>query len=126
MDINFSLIWDALPLLLAGAGITIEITALSVGFGLLIGMTVGIARLASIKPVPVILLIVMWILFVERRFWYRYFWFISLCRELLGTAWIPILQQFLPVLSIVVLILRKFSVPVSNQLIRVKWKLAVL
>ena len=51
MDINFSLIWDALPLLLAGAGITIEITALSVGFGLLIGMTVGIARLASIKPV---------------------------------------------------------------------------
>ena len=26
MDINFSLIWDALPLLLAGAGITIEIT----------------------------------------------------------------------------------------------------
>ena len=70
MDINFCLIWDALPLLLAGAGITIEITALSVGFGLLIGMTVGI--------------------------------------------------------SIVVLILRKFSVPVSNQLIRVKWKLAVL
>ena len=51
MDINFGLIWDALPLLLAGAGITIEITALSVGFGLLIGMTVGIARLASIKPV---------------------------------------------------------------------------
>ena len=51
MAINFSLIWDALPLLLAGAGITIEITALSVGFGLLIGMTVGIARLASIKPV---------------------------------------------------------------------------
>ena len=72
MDINFSLIWDALPLLLAGAGITIEITALSVGFGLLIGMTVGIARLASIKPVRY-LLIVMWILFVERRFWYRIF-----------------------------------------------------
>ena len=125
MDINFSLIWDALPLLLAGAGITIEITALSVGFGLLIGMTVGIARLASIKPVRYFANCYV-DLFVERRFWYRYFWFISLCRELLGTAWIPILQQFLPVLSIVVLILRKFSVPVSNQLIRVKWKLAVL
>lgn len=125
MDINFSLIWDALPLLLAGAGITIEITALSVGFGLLIGMTVGIARLASIK-LCVILLIVMWILFAERRFWYRYFWFISLCRELLGIALIPILRQFLPVLSIVVLILRKFSVPVSSQLIRDKWKQDVL
>ena len=122
MDINFSLIWDALPLLLAGAGITIEITALSVGFGLLIGMTVGIARLASIKPV--------------RYFANCYVDFIRgtpllvqiflVYFELLGTAWIPILQQFLPVLSIVVLILRKFSVPVSNQLIRVKWKLAVL
>ena len=126
MDINFSLIWDALPLLLAGAGITIEITALSVGFGLLIGMTVGIARLASIKPVRYFAKLLCGFYSLERRFWYRYFWFISLCRELLGTAWIPILQQFLPVLSIVVLILRKFSVPVSNQLIRVKWKLAVL
>ena len=124
MDINFSLIWDALPLLLAGAGITIEITALSVGFGLLIGMTVGIARLASIKPV-------------------RYFanCYVDFIR---GT---PLLVQIflvyfalpgiighrvdpyfaaISVLSIVVLILRKFSVPVSNQLIRVKWKLAVL
>ena len=32
-----------------GAGITLEITALSVGFGLIIGMIVGIARLASSK-----------------------------------------------------------------------------
>lgn len=51
MDINFGLIWDALPLLLAGAVITVEITALSVGFGLLIGVALGIARLASIKPI---------------------------------------------------------------------------
>lgn len=125
MDINFSLIWDALPLLLAGAGITIEITALSVGFGLLIGMTVGIARLASIKPVRYFANC--YVDFIRGTpLLVQIFWFISLCRELLGTAWIPILQQFLPVLSIVVLILRKFSVPVSNQLIRVKWKLAVL
>ena len=33
------------------AGITLEITAMSVGFGLLIGMIIGVARLASIKPV---------------------------------------------------------------------------
>ena len=51
MELNFKLIEDAIPLLLAGAGITIEITAMSVGFGLLIGMIIGVARLASIKPV---------------------------------------------------------------------------
>ena len=35
MELNFKLIEDAIPLLLAGAGITLEITAMSVGFGLL-------------------------------------------------------------------------------------------
>lgn len=125
MDINFSLIWDALPLLLAGAGITIEITALSVGFGLLIGMTVGIARLASIKPVRYFANC--YVDFIRGTpLLVQIFLVYFALPELLGTAWIPILQQFLPVLSIVVLILRKFSVPVSNQLIMVKWKLAVL
>ena len=125
MDINFSLIWDALPLLLAGAGITIEITALSVGFGLLIGMTVGIARLASIKPVRYFANC--YVDFIRGTpLLVQIFLVYFALPGILGTAWIPILQQFLPVLSIVVLILRKFSVPVSNQLIRVKWKLAVL
>ena len=31
MELNFKLIEDAIPLLLAGAGITLEITAMSVG-----------------------------------------------------------------------------------------------
>lgn len=47
---NFDLITDSIPLLLAGAGITVEITALSVGFGLLIGSMVGVARLCTVKP----------------------------------------------------------------------------
>lgn len=51
MDINFDLMAESFPLLLAGAGITVEITAISVGFGLLIGCLVGIARLSTIKPV---------------------------------------------------------------------------
>ena len=51
MELNFELIQGAIPLLLAGAGITLEITAMSVGFGLLIGMIIGVARLASVKPV---------------------------------------------------------------------------
>ena len=51
VDLNFEIIQKAFPLLLQGAGITIQITALSVGLGLLIGMIVGVARLASIKIV---------------------------------------------------------------------------
>ncbi|WP_304855670.1 amino acid ABC transporter permease [uncultured Parasutterella sp.] len=47
VDLNLSIITDNLPLLLKGAGVTLEITALSVGLGLLIGMFVGVARLAN-------------------------------------------------------------------------------
>ncbi|MDD4601174.1 MAG: amino acid ABC transporter permease, partial [Negativicutes bacterium] len=47
MDFDFDLIVGSLPLLLMGAGITIQITAISVGIGLLIGMIVGIARLST-------------------------------------------------------------------------------
>jgi len=47
MDLDFQLILNSIPLLLLGAGITIEITTLSVAFGLLIGMFVGIGRLSQ-------------------------------------------------------------------------------
>lgn len=50
MDLNVQLMVDSLPLLLAGAGITVEITAISVALGLIIGCLVGIARLCSLKP----------------------------------------------------------------------------
>ncbi len=50
MEFNFELMADSFPLLLAGAAITVEITALSVGFGLLIGCLLGIARLCNVKP----------------------------------------------------------------------------
>ncbi len=49
MSFNFQLILDSLPLLLSGALITIEITALAVGIGFFIGLCVGVARLSSIK-----------------------------------------------------------------------------
>jgi len=51
MHFNFDLVTRSIPLLLLGAGVTIEITALSVGFGMLIGMVVGIARLSKLWPV---------------------------------------------------------------------------
>lgn len=48
MDFNFDLVIRSFPLLLMGAGVTIQITLLSVSFGLLIGMFVGIARLSKV------------------------------------------------------------------------------
>jgi polar amino acid transport system permease protein len=51
MDFDFSLIANSFPLLLTGAGVTLQITLISVGLGLLSGMFVGIARLAKLWPV---------------------------------------------------------------------------
>lgn len=50
MNLNVDLMINSLPLLIVGAGITIQITAISVGLGLIIGMFVGIARISHIKP----------------------------------------------------------------------------
>lgn len=46
---DFELIQRALPILLMGAGVTIEITAFSVAIGFFIGLFVGIARNRSLK-----------------------------------------------------------------------------
>lgn len=51
---NFELIEHALPMLLVGAGVTIEITAVSVAIGFLIGLFVGIARICQIKILRII------------------------------------------------------------------------
>ena len=51
MDLNIDLMVNSLPLLIAGAGITVEITAMSVFLGLVIGCMVDIARLCNIKPI---------------------------------------------------------------------------
>ncbi len=49
MNLNVDLMINSLPLLIVGAGITIQITAISVGLGLIIGMFVGIARICNVK-----------------------------------------------------------------------------
>lgn len=46
---DFELIEHALPILLLGAGVTIEITAVSVAIGFFIGLFVGIARISQMK-----------------------------------------------------------------------------
>lgn len=47
MNFDFDLVVRSFPLLLLGAGVTVQITAFSVSVGLLIGMIVGIARLSK-------------------------------------------------------------------------------
>ena len=49
MNLNVDWMINSLPLLIVGAGITIQITAISVGLGLIIGMFVGIARICNVK-----------------------------------------------------------------------------
>lgn len=49
MNLNTELMADSLPLLLAGAAITVQITAISVAMGLVIGCMIGIARLCKVK-----------------------------------------------------------------------------
>lgn len=47
MNFDFDLVVKSFPLLLVGAGVTVQITAVSVSVGMLIGMLVGIARLSK-------------------------------------------------------------------------------
>lgn len=54
MNFDFKMVVDAFPLLLIGAGITIQITALSVGFGMFIGLFMSIARLSSVKFIKIL------------------------------------------------------------------------
>ena len=54
MSFDFSLIWNSLPLLLAGAGVTIEITAIAVGLGFIFGLITSVCRLSDGKILQVI------------------------------------------------------------------------
>jgi polar amino acid transport system permease protein len=49
MDVNFELMQSAFPLLIAGACITVEITALTVFFGMIIGICVSLIRMSDFK-----------------------------------------------------------------------------
>ncbi|MBQ8697739.1 MAG: ABC transporter permease subunit, partial [Schwartzia sp.] len=51
MDMDFELMAQAVPLLLTGAAVTVQITALSVLLGILIGLFVGVARISTYRAV---------------------------------------------------------------------------
>ena len=46
MSFDFSLIIDSLPLLLTGAAVTIEITAIAVALGFILGLITSVCRLS--------------------------------------------------------------------------------
>lgn len=54
MNFDFSLIERAFPLLLMGAAVTVEITAMSVAVGFIIGLFAGVARICQIRPLRII------------------------------------------------------------------------
>ena len=54
MEINFDLMVQAMPLLLTGAAVTVQITALSVLLGIIIGLFVGIARISTYRVIHLI------------------------------------------------------------------------
>lgn len=51
---NFEVVERFFPFLLAGAGITVEITAFAVGIGFFIGLFVGIARISRVKILKIL------------------------------------------------------------------------
>ena len=54
MEFDLSLVTDSLPLLLQGALVTLEITALAVGLGLVFGLVAALAQLSTFAPLRLI------------------------------------------------------------------------
>ena len=50
MNFDMNLVVNSFPLLLSGAGVTIQITVLSTAIGFVIGLVVGVARISHLRP----------------------------------------------------------------------------
>ena len=50
MNLDMNLIVNSFPLLLVGAGVTIQITVLSTTIGFIVGLIVAVARISKLKP----------------------------------------------------------------------------
>lgn len=118
---NFELMANSFPLLLAGAAITVEITAMSVTFGLLIGCMIGIARLCSIKPLRYFANV--YVDFIRGtpllvQIFLVYFALPNIIGSRVDRLW----QQFPPALSTAVRMLPKSSVQAFSLSTRARWK----
>ena len=54
MSFNWDLVMNSFPLLLTGAVVTVQITALSVALGVIIGLFVGVARICHVAPLRIL------------------------------------------------------------------------
>ena len=117
---NFELMANSFPLLLAGAAITVEITAMSVTFGLLIGCMIGIARLCSIKPLRYFANVYVDFIRGTPLLVQIFLVYFALPNIIGSRLW----QQFPPAPSTAVRMLPKSSVQASSLLTRARWKQA--
>ena len=109
MSFDFSLIWNSLPLLLAGAGVTIEITAIAVGLGFVLGLITSVCRLSSVKILRGIAIC-----------------YVDIIRGTPMLVQIFLIYFALPMVpSTAVPMYLKFSVPGFSLSIKDKWKPAV-
>ena len=113
---DLEIITSSFPLLLAGAGVTIEITALSVGFGMAIGIVISLIRMTGIR-----LLRILGNVYVD---------FLRgtplLVQHSSIIRWMPFLPRSLRAPSTVGRMLRKFSAAALNPLTEGRWKRAAV
>ena len=122
MDFDFSLVMSSLPLLLQGALVTLKITALSVGLGLIFGLLAGVA---SLTPY--------WWVRIPARCYVDFIRGTPLLIQIfliyfalpvtLNTRVDPFVAAVAPALSIPVPMWRKSSVPVFSPWTAVRLKL---
>ena len=112
---DFELIEHALPILLLGAGVTIEITAVSVAIGFFIGLFVGIARISQMKILRILATI-------YADCWCKSSLYILHCQLLQGTELNLLQLPLLPAVLTAVLMFLKFSEQESSQSISVRPK----
>ena len=121
MSFDFSLIWNSLPLLLAGAGVTIEITAIAVGLGFVFGLITSVCRLSGVKILNI--LAVCYVNIIRGtpllvQIFLIYFALPMIIGERINPSSLPLP----PVPSTVGPMWQKSSVPAFSLSIRAKWK----
>ena len=125
MDFRFDLIVNSFPLLLIGAGVTVQITLMSVMVGVLIGLFVGIARISSFKILRFLAAVYV-DFFRGTPLLVQIFLIYFAIPAITGQRMDPFIAAISSGELTRGLTLRKFFGPVFNQSTRDKWRRGVL